>query len=325
MVFLSSETGELGRYHPLKLTELHRDKTHGALLGLAVGDALGTTLEFKAKDSYAPLVDMVGGGPFGLAAGEWTDDTSMALALADSLLNCDGLDPADLSARFCQWRYDGAYSHNSRCFDVGNTVSQSLEAFRRTGNPLSGSTDPDSAGNGSLMRLAPVAIFRASDPVACEAMARLQSQTTHGNEEAVEACAAFAFLLSKALLGAEKRDVLKPRSGSWPDKVARAMNMEPISWPRSRVRGSGYVIHSLEAAIWAVGNSECFEDAVLLAANLGEDADTTAAITGQLAGAIWGASGIPAVWLEKLAWRDRITDYADRLHDRDLSHSGRVQ
>ena len=305
--------------------ELQRDKARGALLGLAVGDALGTTLEFKSKDSYEPLIDMVGGGPFGLAAGEWTDDTSMALALADSLLSCDGVDPADLCTRFCQWRYEGAYSHNGRCFDVGNTVSGSLEAFRRTGNPLSGNTDPDSAGNGSLMRLAPVAIFRARDTMACEAMARLQSRTTHGAQEAVEACAGFALLLSQALLGAEKRDVLKPRTGPWPDKVARAMNMEPISWPRSRVRGSGYVIHSLEAAIWAVGNSDSFKEAVLLAANLGEDADTTAAITGQLAGALWGTRRIPSVWLEKLAWRDRITDYADLLHECDLSHSRQVQ
>ena len=175
------------------------------------------------------------------------------------------------------------------------------------------------------MRLAPVAIFRARDAGACEAMARLQSQTTHGTEEAVEACAAFALLLSQALLGEEKCGVLRPRTGLWPDKVARAMTMEPISWPRSRVRGSGYVIHSLEAAIGAVRNSDSFEDSVLLAANLGEDADTTAAIAGQLAGAIWGARGIPSPWLEKLAWRDRIIDYADRLHDRDLSYLGHVQ
>ena len=305
----------------LNPADFHLDKARGALLGLAVGDALGTTLEFSTKDNYTPLTDMVGGGPFGLKPGEWTDDTSMALALADSLLSCGTLEPADLSARFCKWRYDGNYSHNGKCFDVGNTVSRSLEAFRRTGNSLSGSTDPDSAGNGSLMRLAPVALFRAHDLEACMDMARLQSRTTHGAEEAVSSCAAFALLLSDAIRGATWDEVLTPKVRPWPDKVARAMAMEPISWPRSKVRGSGYVIHSLEAAIWAVGNSSSFSEAVLLAANLGEDADTTAAITGQLAGAIWGASTIPEAWLNKLAWRDRIVRIADKLHDCDLAHS----
>jgi len=257
---------------------------------------------------------MEGGGPFNLAPGEWTDDTSMALALADSLLSCHGLEPQDLAERFCLWRYEGGYSHNGRCFDVGNTVSHALQEFRRTGNPISGSSDPHSAGNGSLMRLAPVALFWAHDPDTCMDMARLQSRVTHGAEEAVEACAAFALLLSKAISGDGKDIVLSPHVGPWSEKVARALRMEPIAWPRSLVRGSGYVIHSLEVAIWAVGNSNDFREAVLRAANLGEDADTTAAITGQLAGAIWGESGIPDEWLCKLVWRDQITEYADRLH-----------
>ncbi|MEO6608615.1 MAG: ADP-ribosylglycohydrolase family protein [Aestuariivirga sp.] len=302
----------------------HLDKARGALLGLAVGDALGTTLEFRAKDSYEPLTGMVGGGPFGLEPGEWTDDTSMALALADSLLSCGTLDPHDLSTRFCRWRYEGEYSHNGRCFDVGNTVSTSLKAFERTGDPLSGSTDPDSAGNGSLMRLAPVALFRAHDLEACIDMARLQSRTTHGAEEAVSSCTAFALLLYHAIRGGSQGQVLTPRSGPWSDKVSRVMAMETISWSRSRVRGSGYVIHSLEAAIWAVGNSNTFREAVLLAVNLGEDADTTAAITGQLAGAIWGASAIPDEWLNKLAWREQIISYADKLHESDLAQSRKV-
>ena len=116
-------------------------------------------------------------------------------------------------------------------------------------------------------------------------------------------------------MGRTKEEVLSPRTGNWPSKVARAMHMETVNWDRSRVRGSGYVIHSLEAALWAVGNAEDYRQAVLLAANLGEDADTTAAIAGQLAGALWGAQGIPEPWLACLAWRDRITELADRLHD----------
>jgi ADP-ribosyl-[dinitrogen reductase] hydrolase len=296
-----------------------RDRARGALLGLAVGDALGTSLEFKAKDSYPPLTDMVGGGPFRLKAGEWTDDTSMALALGESLLARDPFDEADLMQRFCAWAEKGEYSHNGRCFDIGITVRGALARFRKTGNAVAGSTDPHSAGNGSLMRLAPVPVRFTFALEKLEDIARRQSRTTHGAEEAVEACAAYAGLIAEAIRGWSRQEVLSPRPRPGPERVAAAMRMETIHWKRERVRGSGYVIHSLEAALWAVGNAASFREAVLLAANLGEDADTTAAITGQLAGALWGASGIPEEWLARLAWRERLTSLADRLHDKSLT------
>jgi ADP-ribosyl-[dinitrogen reductase] hydrolase len=195
--------------------------------------------------------------------------------------------------RFCAWAETGEYSHNGRCFDIGITVRGALTRFRRSGDPVAGSTDPQSAGNGSLMRLAPVPILHAFDAKGRGNVARRQSAVTHGAEEAVEACAAYADLIAHAIRGAAKADVLAPREGWSPDKVARAMRMETVTWERDQVRGSGYVIHSLEAALWAVGKAQDFREAVLLAANLGEDADTTAAIAGQLAGALWGASGIP--------------------------------
>lgn len=296
-----------------------RDRARGALLGLAVGDALGTTLEFRSRDSYEPVTTIVGGGPFGLNAGEWTDDTSMALALADSLLQKGGLDEHDLMQRFCAWAEQGKYSHNGRCFDIGSTVNGALRRFRSSGDPRAGSTDPQSAGNGSLMRLAPVSIRYAFDDAARIDAARRQSAVTHGAEEAIEACAAYADLVAEAIQGWSKQHVFTPRPGWTPEKVSRAMRMESVGWQRHQVRGSGYVIHSLEAAIWAVGNAQDFRESVLLAANLGEDADTTAAIAGQLAGALWGASGIPEEWLSILAWRDQITDLADRLHDLSLA------
>lgn len=295
-----------------------RDRARGSLLGLAVGDALGTTLEFTAKDSYQPLTTLVGGGPFRLKAGEWTDDTSMALALATSLVAKGGLEEADLMERFCAWAERGEYSHNGRCFDIGLTVRGALDRFRRNGNPVAGSRDPNSAGNGSLMRLAPVAILHAFDDQGRADVARRQSATTHGADEAVEACAAYAELVAEAIRGRAKDEVLVPRHGWSPDRIARAMRMETLGWERRQVRGSGYVVHSLEAALWAVGQASDFRQAVLLAANLGEDADTTAAIAGQLAGALWGASGIPDDWLAKLAWRERITALADQLFDLSL-------
>ena len=298
-----------------------RDRARGALLGLAIGDALGTTLEFKPRDSYQPLTTLVGGGPFGLRVGEWTDDTSMALALGSSLVEKRRLDERDLMERFCAWAEKGEYSHNGRCFDIGMTVRAALGRFRASGNPVAGSTDPQSAGNGSLMRLAPVAILYAFDPEGRIDAARRQSAVTHGAEEAVEACAAYADLLAEAIQGWSRAQVLAPRNAWTPEKVGRAMRMETLGWDRSQVRGSGYVIHSLEAALWAVGRAGDFREAVLLAANLGEDADTTAAIAGQLGGALWGASGIPEDWLRLLAWRERITGLADQLHDLSLERT----
>jgi ADP-ribosyl-[dinitrogen reductase] hydrolase len=295
-----------------------RDRARGALVGLAVGDAIGVPLEFTAKDRCRPVEGMIGGGPFRLNPGEWTDDTSMALALAASLLETEGLDERDLMNRFCDWRDRGEYSHNGRCFDVGNTVSAALARYRRSGDAVAGSTDPHTAGNGSLMRLAPVSIRCAFNQIACAEIARRQSATTHGALEAVEACAAYSLLICEGITGKSKDEILSPRTGWAPETVARAMRMETIGWARERVRGSGYVIHSLEASLWALGNANSYADAVLLAANLGEDSDTTAAITGQLAGAIWGLSGIPAEWLAALAWRDHMIGLADKLHDKSL-------
>ena len=291
------------------------DRAKGALIGLALGDAVGTTLEFERRDTQPPVTDLVGGGPFGLAAGEWTDDTSMALCLADSLLAAGGLDVRDLTERFCRWREHGYNSATGECFDIGITTAGALDSFRATGEPLSGSTDPHSAGNGSLMRLSPVAIRWWRDPARAVEAARLQSRTTHGAPQAVEACALFAELLVEAIGGAPKETVLRTRD--WRGDAAIA-EVAAGSWrakERGAISSSGYVLHTLEAALWCVGRSGSIEEALILAANLAGDADTVAAVTGQLAGALWGMSGAPAAWLGKLAWRDRIESLAVRLYD----------
>jgi ADP-ribosyl-[dinitrogen reductase] hydrolase len=274
---------------------------------------VGTTLEFHPRDSYPPLTDMVGGGPFELAAGDWTDDTSMALALADSLLADPNLDPHDLMRRFLAWRDDGAYASVGHCFDIGHTVNDALDRWQRTGDPVAGSTDSRSAGNGSLMRLAPVALVHWRDRARLALVAAQQSRTTHGAPEAVSACIAFADVLAEAIAGMPKIDVMRPRLGDYAGEIAPIMAGRWRGKPRSEIQSSGYVAHSLEAALWSVSKTDDFRSAVLLAANLGGDADTTAAITGQLAGALYGLSGIPSAWLEKLAWRDEIIVVAEDL------------
>lgn len=291
------------------------DRVVGALLGLAVGDAVGTTLEFQRRDSYPPLTDMIGGGPFRLEPGVWTDDTSMALALADSLAEYGQLDPTDLMERFVSWWRKGAYSATGTCFDIGITTSAALSKYERTGDPFAGSTDPMTAGNGSLMRLAPVAIWGVGAGLpAMRKAARQQSATTHGAPACLDACEGFAMILHAAIGGASFEEAFGAAG------VVDAG--EPIgtilagSWwgkQRAAIRSSGYVAHSLEAALWCVGETEAFRDAILLAANLGEDADTTAAITGQLAGALYGASGIPADWRQRVAWGSKIETMATAL------------
>ena len=289
-----------------------RDRARGALLGLAVGDAVGTTLEFKPRDSYAPLQDMIGGGPFQLQPGQWTDDTAMALALADSLAQDGALDAADLMQRFVDWHERGRYSCTGRCFDIGITTRQALGRWAATGNPMAGSTDPKTAGNGSLMRLAPVALRHFRNPATLRDVAARQSRTTHAAPEAIHACVAFAEMLADAIAGATTSEVLRARAG-YAGAIDAIMAGSWRGKPRAEVRSSGYVAHSLEAALWSVGASGSFAEAALRAANLGDDADTTAAIAGQLGGALHGATGIPEDWRARLAWADRITAQADAL------------
>lgn len=295
------------------LTDAVVDRARGAFIGLAVGDALGTILEFSTRDSRPRHHEMTGGGPFGLAPGEWTDDTSMALALADSLIARGGFDAADVMNRFVAWWQEGRYSCTGVCFDIGNATRQALDRYLHGGDPFAGSTDPTTAGNGSLMRLAPAVLHALRDAEACRRIAAEQSRTTHGAREATEACVFFGERLRSAILGAGKAEALAARA--W-DGTARIQSIAHGDWrgqPRALIESSGYVVHTLEAALWAVDRTDSFEDALILAVNLADDSDSVGAVTGQLAGALYGLSGIPQRWLEPLAWRERIVEMADAL------------
>jgi ADP-ribosyl-[dinitrogen reductase] hydrolase len=298
---------------PATSADAIRDRAIGALLGLAVGDAVGTTLEFKPRDTYPQLQDMVGGGPFGLKPGQWTDDTAMALALADSLRRDPNLDETDLMQRFVDWYRHGTYSCTGQCFDIGITTRQALARWQKTGDPFAGSTDPMSGGNGSLMRLAPVAIRHFENRAALRDVAARQSRTTHAAPEAVDACVAYAEVLADAITGAKRSEVLRSREEAFAGKIKPIMAGSWRGQAREDIRSSGYVAHSLEASLWSVARTGDYRGAVLLAANLGEDADTTGAIAGQLAGALYGEAGIPAAWREKLAWGSRLTQAASSL------------
>jgi ADP-ribosyl-[dinitrogen reductase] hydrolase len=290
-------------------------RQRGCLIGLACGDAVGTTVEFCARDTFPPVTDMIGGGPFRLPPGAWTDDTSMALCLASSLADLGRFDAADQMRRYCDWFQHGYLSSTGRCFDIGTTTRRSLVRFLQSGNPFSALADAHLAGNGCIMRLAPVPLFFY--PAVTEAVhwAAESARTTHAAPECLESSQLLAALICSALGGGSKDAILfgqdadrfccpKVRGialGDYRHKGAEAIS------------GSGYVIHCLEAAAWCFWKTNSFREAVLLAVNLGDDADTTAAVCGQLAGAYYGEEGIPPDWLARLVMADEIRSLADRL------------
>jgi ADP-ribosyl-[dinitrogen reductase] hydrolase len=291
------------------------NRYRGCLLGLAVGDAIGTTVEFKARGSFAPVTDMVGGGAFGLKPGQWTDDTSMALCLAESLVQKNGFDPRDQMTRYMDWYRHGTLSSTGVCFDIGGATRAALEKFQISGNPISGSTAPFSAGNGSLMRLAPIPMFYAPDREKARSYAVGSSRTTHAAQECLDACMLFAGMLVKALEGMTRDEILFGDRGEaiQSEKILSIARGEYQQKKVHQIRGGGYVVESLEAALWCFWITESYPEAVLAATNLGEDADTTAAICGQLAGAFYGQAGIPQPWLEKLYMREEIISLSDQL------------
>ena len=299
------------------------DRYRGALLGLAAGDALGTTLEFKSPGSFVPLTDMVGGGPFNMKSGGWTDDTSMALCLAESLVTKKDFDPVHQLETYCRWWLDGHLSVKGYCFDIGNATRGALARFKREPAPFCGDTSPNAGGNGSLMRLAPAPLAFAHDPVKAIFLAGESSRTTHAATECVDACRYFAGLLLAAIHGIPKRELLnndyEPPTKCFlenplAEKVAAIMRGSFAVKESPQIRGSGYVIHTLEAALWAFHGTDNFRDGALKVVNLGEDADTTGAVYGQIAGAYYGIEGIPSEWREKLAMRDLIEQRATELH-----------
>jgi ADP-ribosylglycohydrolase len=247
----------------------------------------------------------------------------MALCLAESLVETGGFDPKDQLDRYLRWYREGYLSPKGYCFDIGFTTRLALEAYARTGAPYPGPTDPRTAGNGSLMRLAPVALFFAAEPEKAIHYAALSSRTTHGAPQAVDACRYFTGLLVGALRGEPKEKLLAPFYSPVPDlweesplhpAVARVAAGSYVGKTEAEIRAGGYVVDTLEAVLWAFSRGENFGQAVTLAVNLGDDADTVGAVAGQLAGAYYGEAGIPAAWREGVYLRDRIVALADALY-----------
>src|SRR5258706_2092077 len=307
----------------------NKDRLRGCLLGLAVGDALGTTLEFEAPGCFTPITDMVGGGPFNLAPGEWTGGTSMALCLAASLAEGNGFDAVDQMNRYLRWWKEGYMSSTGRCFDIGLETCEELSRFQRTGYP---SADFD-ANHGPLRRLAPVPIFYYNQAEEAVWLCGDSSRTAEASTIAIDACRYFGGLLIGAINGVSKDELLSPcyspipgyRSQLHPDIREVAEGYFKIAEPPA-ISALPFVVPTLEAALWAFHRTDNFRDGALKAVNLGGDANGIGAVYGQIAGAFYGASGIPSEWVQKLARLDLIeTCLAGLIKGNGNSQTGLAQ
>lgn len=294
-------------------------RARGALVGLAVGDALGTTNEFQPAGSFEPITDMVGGGVFDLEPGQWTDDTSMALCLADSLLAQGRYDSFDVMERYDRWRKDGYRSSTGTCFDIGNQVMRSLWDFEVNQRVPRTAQRTTSAGNGAIMRLAPVVIagFEHREIREIVATAGLSARETHYSVEAEAATEVFAALLVGALLGWAPEHIINvgwaSTGPSFDEVAARVISTDPAERAAWEKDTSGYIVHGLRLAVHGLLDFGSFEEAVLAIANLGGDADTNAAIYGQLGGAYFGVEAIPASWRSTLYQGEEIDELARAL------------
>ena len=283
------------------------DRVAGAFVGLAIGDAMGAPVEFCSRGTFVPVTHYRSGGKFQLPAGAWTDDTAMALGLAQSLILEKGFEPRSVLQNFSDWMEHGHYTSTGTCVGVGQNTLRTLGDFRRTGALRAVPFGKKNDGNGSLMRLAPIPCFYTSDDELVMNIAREQSLITHASEIAAEACQFLALLLSYLIRG-EDYIVAKRRTleKEWSYPLLSSVDLDYKGFSDAGIKSGGYVLETLQAAIWAVENGTDFKSIVLNAVNLGDDADTTAAVAGQIAGAIYGYAG---------AERDLKTDL---LKEREL-------
>lgn len=299
-------------------------RIEGSLVGLAAGDALGTTLEFM-KGGFTPMTDIVGGGKFNLLPGQWTDDTSMALCLCQSLISNKGnFDPCDQLETYLKWYREGHLGSNGQCFDIGIATRTAVLEFEKSKEPYPASTsDQARAGNGSLMRLAPVPLLYHKHPELALKLSADSSRTTHGSPLAIDACRYFAGLLIGALNGVSKEELLSekrysPIPGYW-EAQPLAQEIDDIVKGSYKTKNppelvsSGYVVHTLESVLWAFYHTDNFSDGALKVVNLGGDSDTAGAIYGQIAGAFYGIESIPDSWKNKVFFRELIKGMANEI------------
>jgi ADP-ribosyl-[dinitrogen reductase] hydrolase len=295
-----------------KLAMTRAGRSFGALLGHAVGDALGCTVEFLSREEIRSRYpgghrEIVGGGPFGIPRGGWTDDTAMALAVARGIIESPD-DPVEAVGRqFMAWFHAGPP-------DVGNTVRLALAAYDRTGSweavarAVERELGDRAGGNGALMRTLPAAIAYGPDTAQALRIGRM----THPHPESDTALAAYHRMVDGLLSGRSKQEALEAAVAVAGPLAGRLAALPEL--PEAAIASSGYVVHTLEAAVWSFFQTNTLEDCIVTAVNLGDDADTVGAVAGGLAGAFYGPSAVPRRWALELRGRSELEVVAEGLH-----------
>jgi ADP-ribosylglycohydrolase len=299
-----------------------QDRMTGALWGALAGDALGVPVEFMSREMVRknPVNGMRGHGTHHQPAGTWSDDSSLLLCTVDSLAACEKFDPADLGKRFVRWERDAYWTPHGAVFDIGIATSQAIARLARGTPPEeAGGAEVESNGNGSLMRILPIALwFRTAPAGELAVLAQRASSLTHRHPRSQMSCALYCLLVRELLNGTAPADALRTALQGF----GRLYDQAPFLAERRHfqllergnvaeaaerdIASSGYVIHTLIASIWCLLTSASFEETVLKAVNLGSDTDTTGTVAGGLAGAWYGLRSIPAEWKKCLARRDEI-------------------
>lgn len=294
-------------------------KIKNSILGLAIGDALGVPVEFKSREvlDRDPVIGMRGYGTHHQPIGTWSDDTSLTLATMDGIVHGD--DASGIMKRFCNWLYKGKYTAHDEVFDVGNTTGIAIRRFRDNPGivPCScGLVTSESNGNGSLMRILPIALAHVkSDDDMIIKMGMEGSSWTHGHMTSKLCCAYYCLVVAKLYNGFSIEESFELANEAIRCRFNGLSDLEGIfdsrEVPRAYIRSTGYVVHGLEVARWCMSNSSSYSEAVLKAINLGDDTDTNGAIVGGLAGLYFG--NIPDEWLEQLQSRSRIIKLINRF------------
>ncbi|WP_442794426.1 ADP-ribosylglycohydrolase family protein [Pelobium manganitolerans] len=303
-------------------------KIKSALFGVAVGDALGVPVEFKSRQTLKnnPVTGMMGYGTHNLPAGTWSDDSSLTFCLAEALTT--EFDLNLIGQNFVNWYHHGFWTPRGNVFDIGIATKQAINRLA-TGerSDLAGGFDESCNGNGSLMRILPL-LFQLLDKPIDERyeLAKQVSSITHGHIRSVIACFYYLEFARQLFLGRDKFETYKSLQTEMPDHL-NALSISPneiklfdrlfkeniYELTAQKIFSSGYVLHTLEASIWCLLTTDNYESAVLKAVNLGDDTDTTGAVTGGMAGLLYGIKKIPAKWIKQIARYDDIENLAERL------------
>jgi ADP-ribosylglycohydrolase len=298
------------------------------LFGVAVGDALGVPVEFKSREeiSSQPVMGMIGYGTHNKPAGTFSDDSSLTFCLAEAIAS--GFSLEGTARNFINWRYDNYWTADNEVFDIGMTTQRAIDRLVKGTPPQhAGDFEEESNGNGSLMRVLPLLVYIRDKPIDERyQLIKQVSSMTHGHVRSAIAC--FYYLeFALGLLNGEEKLAVYNRSQKDVSEYLRSINMSRDETslfdrllidridmiPENQIRSSGYVLHTLEASIWCLLNTDNYKDAVLKAVNLGQDTDTTGAVTGGLAGLLYGYYSIPGNWLSQLARKDDIEDLSVRM------------